>query len=180
MSKKLIGCILAAALILLAGCGGNTYALYQNGNLDVHKMWDSYNPQAPAIDVPSWRQALSGAPALENGGFRLVALDNYNRPAPLVLRSLRLVVQGDLVQVLHSGGLNAASLYLLFDGSRQHPAALDASQPGAVGAAIQVEVARQVDGAHPSLAEKLHDLVSRAETRAGLDRPRREGVGVGA
>lgn len=139
MSRTFRCCILAAALALLAGCGGATIANYQSGNVDVNKTWDSYNPQAPSIVVPAWRQALAGAPLLEVGGFKLAALDRYNRPDPVVLDSLRLSVRGGEVRVEHLGGLNAASLYLLYDADRLHPAVIDAGQAGAIGAAFRAD-----------------------------------------
>lgn len=133
--KQINAIILAIMLCLvMAGCGGSTYAIYTDGYSYVHKEWreGSWDPFAPSYKHVSSAEALATARGITAGRYSVTALDSGNAVDPGVLAALELEVKDGALAISTSRPLDFTGLYIEYDATSEHVVSVEAGGTGSL------------------------------------------------
>lgn len=125
-----------AVMLLLAGCSGSTLNVtdVQQPVSEYHA--PSWNPLAANAEVLPLNEALAAAPGMPVGERSILALDICNKPDTAVNAALRCEERDGALVIYSDAPLAHASLYVRYDGGREHVVSATVDRSDAVGMAI--------------------------------------------
>jgi hypothetical protein len=134
--------MLLACLAVLAGCGGSTFAVYEDGRATINEDWhagSSWDPFAPALRITDVHTATANTVGRKIGTWEVVALDALNQPDAALLKSLRLEASAGVLRISAGQDTQFAGLYVRYNATSEHVAVVDCTAEGRLALAAEFE-----------------------------------------